>query len=319
MLDRVVFSERAIIALLAETQEHIETETGGVFLGYRRDNIWYVVETVDPGPNSIFQPAYFEYDDVYLNHLMNKVAKLYKKPLDIVGLWHRHPGSFDQFSSTDDGTNLKYAKRNKDGSISALVNIDPNFRLTIYHVTEPLNYRKVDYTVGDCYFPPEYLNYVSRDRYLNVINNSTKTGTILSKIKKNDKSNKNNQVQSKGFALFNMLADFLEQSTNVEVINDTPCEIKKNKESSLETILEELQLDLDFFENSGIKVTLSMLDEEEIKIQEDMTRASTIGNSLVMFIYKDNVVFNFDNKNYRYYRNMFKDACDFYTMQGGEL
>ena len=87
----------------------------------------------------------------------------------------------------------------------------------------------------------------------------------------------------------------------------------------METILEELQLDLDFFENSGIKVTLSMLDEEEIKIQEDMTRASTIVNSLVMFIYKDNVVFNFDNKNYRYYRNMFKDACDFYTMQGGGL
>ncbi len=319
MLERVVFSERAIIALLAETQEHLETETGGVFLGYRRDNIWYVVETIDPGPNSIFQPAYFEYDDVYLNHLMNKIARLYKKPLDIVGLWHRHPGSFDQFSNTDDGTNLKYAKRNKEGSISALVNIDPNFRLTIYHVTEPLNYRKVDYTVGDCYFLPAYLNYASRDRYLNLINYNTKTGTILSKIKKNDKFNMNKQVEPNNFTFFNILEDFLDRSANVEVINDNTCEIARNKKSDLETILEELQEDLDFFETSGIKISLSMLDGEEIKIQEDMTGTSTAVNSLVMFIYKDNIVFSFNNKNYRYYRNMFKDACDFYTMQGGGL
>ena len=61
MLEKVVFSERAIIALLSETQEHIKTETGGVFLGHRCGNIWYIVETIDPGLNCIFRPAYFEY------------------------------------------------------------------------------------------------------------------------------------------------------------------------------------------------------------------------------------------------------------------
>lgn len=30
----VVFSERAFISILVETQEKIQTETGGVFLGY---------------------------------------------------------------------------------------------------------------------------------------------------------------------------------------------------------------------------------------------------------------------------------------------
>ena len=83
MLEKVVFSERAIIALLSETQEHIKTETGGVFLGHRCGNIWYIVETIDPGLNCIFRPAYFEYDDVYLNHLMNKVDPVSYTHLDV--------------------------------------------------------------------------------------------------------------------------------------------------------------------------------------------------------------------------------------------
>ena len=57
----VVFSERAFISILVETQEKIKTETGGVFLGYRKGDIWYVIESIDPGPNSVFQTAYFEY------------------------------------------------------------------------------------------------------------------------------------------------------------------------------------------------------------------------------------------------------------------
>ena len=67
----VVFSERAFISILVETQEKIKTETGGVFLGYRKGDIWYVIESIDPGPNSVFQTAYFEYDQAYINHLIN--------------------------------------------------------------------------------------------------------------------------------------------------------------------------------------------------------------------------------------------------------
>lgn len=96
----VVFSERAFISILVETQEKIKTETGGVFLGYRKGDIWYVIESIDPGPNSVFQTAYFEYDQAYINHLINKVSRLYATQLDLIGLWHRHPGSFDSFSGT---------------------------------------------------------------------------------------------------------------------------------------------------------------------------------------------------------------------------
>ena len=134
---KVVFSDRAFAAIMAETTEKIKTETGGLFLGSFEDGIWYVIEAIDPGPKSIFEVAYFEYDQQYTQHLINKIANLYDKRLTLIGLWHRHPGSFDQFSSTDDGTNSKYARMRKEGAISALVNIDPEFRLTMYHVDQP--------------------------------------------------------------------------------------------------------------------------------------------------------------------------------------
>lgn len=123
------------------------------------------MEVLPPGANSIFQHAYFEYDDVFVNYLAQSVASQYKTPLELLGLWHRHPGSMDTFSSTDDETNRTFASRGRFGTISALVNIDPQFRMTMYHLETsgvPLNrntrpdYKKVEIEVGDDIIPEEY-------------------------------------------------------------------------------------------------------------------------------------------------------------------
>jgi len=154
---KVVFSKRAYIALLSETASKLTVETGGIFLGQKRGDIWYIIETIDPGPNSVFQVAYFEYDQQYVSHLANKIAKLYETSLKLIGLWHRHPGSLSVFSSTDDITNKKYAMLRSDGAISALVNIDPYFRLTMYYVPPNINYTKISYEVNDNFIPSEFL------------------------------------------------------------------------------------------------------------------------------------------------------------------
>ena len=146
---KVVISERAIVSILVETKEKISTETGGLFLGRFLDDTFYVVEAIDPGPDSVFEVAYFEYDVHYVNHLINKISRFYEPQLDLIGLWHRHPGSLDVFSGTDDITNKKYAQLNEYGAISGLVNIDPDFRLTIYKVESPLEYRKIEYEIGE--------------------------------------------------------------------------------------------------------------------------------------------------------------------------
>jgi len=167
---QVVFSNRAYLSILAETSERIKTETGGIFLGCHENGNWYVVEAIDPGPKSVFQATYFEYDQKYTQHLINKIARLYRAKLGLIGLWHRHPGSFDEFSSTDDGTNSDYAKSTPAGAISALVNIDPHFRITPYHVAWPLRYAKVSYKVGDDLIPAYLLQMKNAEQSLEFIN-----------------------------------------------------------------------------------------------------------------------------------------------------
>lgn len=167
----VVFSTKAYNALVAESFDKDPVETGGILLGDILDNgVWIVMEVLPPGINSVFDYAYFEYDGKFVNYLAQKVANQYKKPIDILGLWHRHPGGMDVFSSTDDGTNATFARQNPKGVISGLVNIDPRFRLTMYHMDRPSgrlmgrpNYDVIDVEVGDDIIPEEYFEL----RYFN--------------------------------------------------------------------------------------------------------------------------------------------------------
>ena len=141
---RVSFTQRAYTSLLSEVLAKTPLETGGILLGYRDGADWVVVESTDPGPGSIHQFSYFEYDQAYVNHLINRIRHYYVRPLEVLGLWHRHPGSFDRFSGTDDGTNLDFAGLSPVGAISGLVNVDPTVRLTFRHVTaNPLRYASV--------------------------------------------------------------------------------------------------------------------------------------------------------------------------------
>lgn len=162
----VVFSDKAYNAIIRESFAKDPVETGGILLGHILDNgVWIVMEVLPPGIKCIFERAYFEYDDAFVNYLAQSVANQYKIPLQLLGLWHRHPGSMDVFSSTDDGTNTTFASQNPCGVISGLVNIDPQFRLTMYHMENPRNvvhyynrpnYERVDIEVGNDIIPEEY-------------------------------------------------------------------------------------------------------------------------------------------------------------------
>lgn len=171
----VIFSNKAYNAIIQETFDKHPVETGGILLGHVVDDAWVVMEVLPPGINSIFEYAYFEYDHQFVNYLADKVASKYKYPLTLLGLWHRHPGSMDVFSQTDDGTNRKFAKLSTHGAISGLVNVDPDFRITMYHLDHdeiPLQtyerprYSKVEVEVGDDIIPEHYfeLKYCNSDK-----------------------------------------------------------------------------------------------------------------------------------------------------------
>ena len=145
----VLFSRRAHAAICAETLEHHPNETGGILLGRYHQNRWQVLEAIDPGPAAESTATSFSYDQGYVNHLAAKLARQYRQPLQLVGLWHRHPGSFDRFSADDDITNRRFARQGSHGALSCLVNLDPEFRLTAYHVPADLRYQQLPVWIGD--------------------------------------------------------------------------------------------------------------------------------------------------------------------------
>lgn len=171
--DLVVFSNKAYNGIIRESFAKHPVETGGILLGYILDNgAWIVMEMVPPGLDCVHEVALFEYDRDFVNYLGTSIANQYKRPLQVLGLWHRHPGSMDFFSSTDDVTNSDFASRNPCGVISGLVNIDPKLRLTMYYLghtegTRPKHvaYTKVDVEIGDDLIPEKYfeLRYVDAE------------------------------------------------------------------------------------------------------------------------------------------------------------
>ncbi len=218
---KVVLSSQAYLAIVAETFAHLDTETGGIFLGKILDDVWYVLETLDPGYGNISRRvSYFEYDVEYVTHLANVRARLYKNGLKLIGLWHRHPGSFDRFSATDDETHLRYTNQNPQGAISALVNLDPYFRITMYHIAPPLQYSKVqDIVVGDSHIPNELLSLKTDKDFMDFAQYQTTTSKrkksrFSIKSKKSTKV-ENQQQQEIAFQMLEYeLEDYLEKQAD---------------------------------------------------------------------------------------------------------
>lgn len=172
----VVFSDRAYNAIIRETFEWEPVETGGILLGHILDNgCWIVMDVLPPGyseghegDNVYHDYGYFEYNRKFVNYLAKSVAEQYDIPLELLGLWHRHPGRMDHFSGTDDETNSTFARQNPQGTISGLINVDPQLRMTMYYLSHadainrgagPLNYQEVQIEVGSDLIPEEYFRF----------------------------------------------------------------------------------------------------------------------------------------------------------------
>ena len=289
---KIIFTDRAYVSILAETAEKIQTETGGIFLGYRRGEIWYVMESIDPGPKSTFEIAYFEYDYKYVNHLSNKIARLYKKPLEILGLWHRHPGSFDQFSGTDDGTNKKFASLNKAGAISALVNIDPEFRLTVFHVGTPLSYARVPYAVGDALLPEEINGYCNTQRLLDYL--SAKESSIWGSSKPKKPRYKYGEI------LDTLVNNFSSLDVTQHVKEE---EIPLLTDENISFILAQIEEDVDFWGECYLDCQMALQNKFIRVVAKDETRLTF---DFCITPTDHNCMFNYRGKYYLYTPKLFK-------------
>ena len=289
----IIFSNRAYASVLAETTEKIRTETGGLFLGAVRDGAWYVVEAVDPGPNSVFEVAYFEYDRAYTQHLIRKLANLYESRLELIGLWHRHPGSFDVFSSTDDGTNAKYAAMRGEGAVSALVNVDPDFRITAYHVAPPCRYSKIPYRVGDELIPPELLRLKTQEQF------ETLMRGLLSPRGRGGKPR-----GSAGLGAFlRSVSPCFDEALCDKLFPEPDMDPAEVGEKLLDVLMEDLSF---FSDELGMEVSLSQRDKSVVLAQEEGGETTR-----VYFSYapeEDAVLFEYRGRRFYYSAGFFKNA-----------
>lgn len=143
---KIVISDRAYAAIVAEALSRDPLETGGILLGHYKQGVWYVVESTDPGIDTYHTTVHHEMDQQYHNHIYPVVSRLYEEDLMLIGLWHRHPGNFNRFSSDDNRTNAEYAKVIENGTLSFLINFDPKAQLTCYYL---------DYCNTGVYFQPK--------------------------------------------------------------------------------------------------------------------------------------------------------------------
>lgn len=129
-----LFSQRAFTAIGLEVVQHKHVETGGVLLGYHCNKKWEIVESIFAGPKAIHKSAEFIYDTDYVFYEANMVSQLYDIPLEVIGIWHTHI-CFAPFSIVDNFTNKKFAKSNKNGALSFLINVSTKTS-EMYQVTK---------------------------------------------------------------------------------------------------------------------------------------------------------------------------------------
>ena len=293
---KAVFSNRAYTAVLAETTEKIKTETGGLYLGVFENDTWYIVEAIDPGPNSVFEVAYFEYDQPYTQHLIRKIANLYESEMCLIGLWHRHPGSFDVFSSTDDETNSKYAKLNKTGAISALVNIDPDFRITMYHVERPCKYTKIPYEVGDDLIPEKFLKYKGSEQFCQLMEKQTGKNGTENNLRAYHKS-----VSFSGF--LKTISPCFDAHICEKIIEEPDMEASEVRQKILDQLIDDI---IFIGDDIGAEITVLQREKYIVLAQEAIT-----GTERLYFAYsqpEDKVVFEYKGKTYYYEANLFQKS-----------
>ena len=128
----VIMGSRAYATLIAEAYANGENETGGVFLGHVENGICYIVESTLPGYQALHERGLFKMNERFVNYVYRGQVRIFRKEPRLLGLWHRHPESFNRFSGHDDIMNRKFAMAVGGGTLSFLLNFVPGPVITPY-------------------------------------------------------------------------------------------------------------------------------------------------------------------------------------------
>ena len=99
MTTRLLLSNRAMAAIVADVLAHPATETGGLLPCRIVGNAMIVPFTIPGGSNATRTPSRFSPDTISQQVLLDFAFDLFS--VDFGGAWHKHPGLFDQPSAHD--------------------------------------------------------------------------------------------------------------------------------------------------------------------------------------------------------------------------
>lgn len=120
---RVVLSPLAWTLMISQSYLNDPNETGGALLGYRDGTTVHVTVALPSGPRSQASPVMLKYNEEFQNYVFGVITELMGQKAGLLGLWHRHPGSFDRFSGVDAVAHEQFGKV-LNGVTSLLVNLD---------------------------------------------------------------------------------------------------------------------------------------------------------------------------------------------------
>lgn len=259
----IVFDRKARLSILAEVARKPGVETGGVLLGYRQGDVYLVVEATDCGPNAECKENSVVFDEKYLNHMVMVLSGLYESPLEVLGVWHKHPYSFDEFSNDDINVSNDLVKRIRKGTISVLVNTAPTFRFTGEYIDTDLNWISCPVKIAtddSCIIR----NVEALEEYINQVGQLEEEGKRL----------------TLGGA--QLLDDGLSLAEGLTL--KAPIQLPKLGLNEIEDILTGLKEDFDFFRNSSILCDMQLEGRlVAISFEKKMTLYFTILNEKIYF------------------------------------
>lgn len=158
---KVVYSKRSFVSIISESEyfTSLGKETGGVLLGLIRDDIYYVLESILPGFSALHKSGSFKYDTDFVDYTATHIANIYKKPLDVVGIWHTHIDAPSQFSVADELMNDNFlAMSVANRVLSVIITENSKQRINCFDISK-YGTQIVNYSVDDLLIPYEFRQY----------------------------------------------------------------------------------------------------------------------------------------------------------------
>lgn len=109
----IIMSPRAQRTIYAESVFYgvrQQRETGGALAGVYSDGIWYIADAFEAGPSGEHTWGDVKLDEKYQSYRLDALKRVHGG-VNLIGLWHQHPGGLNVFSGDGNGPDAKTNRR----------------------------------------------------------------------------------------------------------------------------------------------------------------------------------------------------------------